>query len=92
MVRELDDEVPSLWLIVSIKDIHEGCDPMATVAEVAKLNALGEARCRAVRKSGRKGAAEILPDYDPGHGPSGAAVGASYVDGHGPFGWIGPVE
>lgn len=65
---------------------------MATVAEVAKLNSFGEVRCPAVRKSGRKGAAEILPDYDPGHGPSGTAIGASYVDGHGPFGWIGPVE
>ena len=86
MVRKLNDEVPSRWIIVSIKGVHECCDPMTTVVEVAKLNVFGEARCRAVWKSGRKGATKVLPNYDLGHGPSSAAIGASFVNGNGSFG------
>ena len=65
---------------------------MTTIAKVAKPNALDAVRCRAIWKSGRKVAAEVLPNYDPGHGPSGAETGASFVDRHGSFGWFGSVK
>ena len=57
---------------------------MTTVAKVAKPNEA--VRCRAIWKSGRKGATKLLSNYDLGHGPSGAAIGASFVNGHGTFG------
>ena len=79
VVRNLNDEVPTRWIVVPIEGIYERHDPVATVAEISEFDGLDAARRKGIWKSDRQRIAQKLPHDGFGHGPSGAAVCACRV-------------